>query len=323
MKYILIAGLIFSGHLNAIPWESEGIKNVPLTLTPLKNALRDTSAPYIAADSFRAICDHVCDETDVVFKPENVQYGDTVYLTVYAVAEFFKIAHPKISAPYILVTSHGDWSAPGIALKYLDDPKILAWFGVNCDITAHVSSKFIPIPLGLANKYWKHGNIDVMAKVQIQLKKESKKYLLGLNFAVGTNTKERNLAYAVFENQKYCKVFLNKSGVGHKNYSDYLQDMASCKFIISPHGNGLDCHRTWEALLVGAIPVVKKSTLDPLYADLPIIIVDKWSDITEKFLNEQYNIICSKQSNLAKIYFKYWENLIKATQCKFRSIMIH
>ena len=44
------------------------------------------------------------------------------------------------------------------------------------------------------------------------------------------------------------------------------------KFILSPPGAGFDCHRTWEALYLGAIPIVKTSSLDPLYKDLPVVI---------------------------------------------------
>jgi hypothetical protein len=50
--------------------------------------------------------------------------------------------------------------------------------------------------------------------------------------------------------------------------------------VISPHGNALDCYRTWEALLMGCIPIVKRSPIDYLYADLPVAIVDEWSQIT-------------------------------------------
>jgi hypothetical protein len=49
-------------------------------------------------------------------------------------------------------------------------------------------------------------------------------------------------------------------------------------FVISPHGNGLDCHRTWEALCLGCIVIVKKSPIDTLYTDLPVLIIDNWSD---------------------------------------------
>ena len=28
-------------------------------------------------------------------------------------------------------------------------------------------------------------------------------------------------------------------------------------FVLSPFGNGMDCHRTWEALSLGSIPIIK------------------------------------------------------------------
>ena len=50
--------------------------------------------------------------------------------------------------------------------------------------------------------------------------------------------------------------------------------------MVSPHGNGLDCHRTWESLVLGNIVIVKRSSLDPLYEGLPVVIVDDWQQIT-------------------------------------------
>ena len=57
-------------------------------------------------------------------------------------------------------------------------------------------------------------------------------------------------------------------------------------FVVSPHGNGLDCHRTWESLALGNIVIVKRSPLDPLYAGLPVVIVSQWSEITAENLSE-------------------------------------
>lgn len=320
MKYLLIACMIISTNLSAVPWASEGIKKIQCPPAPTQSKLRITSTPYISTDSYRTICDHVCDETDAIFKPESVQYGDTIYLTSYIVQEFFEIAHPRIKFPYILVTGYGDQSHPSTLLHYLNDPKVLAWFGTNCDIVPGINTKFIPIPIGLANKYFDYGNTKIMAQIQKNINTVPKQYLLGLNFAIRTNVKERSLTYAAFENKKYCKIFLDKYGYGVTDYQSYLTDMARCKFIISPHGNGLDCYRTWEALLLNTIPIIKQSTLDPLYTNLPVIVVNNWSDVTEKFLNEQYEIINNKQYNFEKIYFSYWENLIKTTQSEFRKI---
>ena len=41
--------------------------------------------------------------------------------------------------------------------------------------------------------------------------------------------------------------------------SHWLQH-AHFAFVASPSGNGLDCHRTWEALLLRSIPIVKVQT---------------------------------------------------------------
>ena len=57
-------------------------------------------------------------------------------------------------------------------------------------------------------------------------------------------------------------------------------------FCLSPHGNGLDCHRTWEAIALGCIPVVKTSPLDRLFSGLPVLIVNSWSDLNESLLSE-------------------------------------
>ena len=39
------------------------------------------------------------------------------------------------------------------------------------------------------------------------------------------------------------------------------------KFILSPSGAGPDCHRTWEALYMGCIPIVISSSIKELYED--------------------------------------------------------
>src|SRR5205085_11179000 len=52
-----------------------------------------------------------------------------------------------------------------------------------------------------------------------------------------------------------------------------------CAFVLSPHGRGLDCHRTWEALACGNIVLVPSSPLDVMYEDLPVIPIKDWSEI--------------------------------------------
>jgi hypothetical protein len=90
----------------------------------------------------------------------------------------------------------------------------------------------------------------------------------------------------------------NKTWENQINYS----------FVISPHGNGLDCHRTWEALVLGCIPIVKKSEIDDLYEDLPVIIVNNWSDLNQDLLNNTIEYFKHKTFNYNKLSLQYWIN---------------
>ena len=81
------------------------------------------------------------------------------------------------------------------------------------------------------------------------------------------------------------------------------------KFIISPHGNGLDCHRTYEAMFLGSIPIVRTSPLDIIYKDMPIIILKDWQSININKLIEESKTIITKSRE--KLFLKYWINQIK------------
>jgi len=82
------------------------------------------------------------------------------------------------------------------------------------------------------------------------------------------------------------------------------RNMIKYKYVLSPHGNGLDCHRTWESLALGCIPIMKSSSLDPMFEGLPVLIVSDWSMITEELLdNFQHS------RNLDKLRLNYWKEL--------------
>jgi hypothetical protein len=85
-------------------------------------------------------------------------------------------------------------------------------------------------------------------------------------------------------------------------------------FSISPHGNGLDCHRTWEDLILGCIVIVKTSALDPLYEGLPVVIVKEWNEITPKNLTlwlEKFVDKINDTSVRERLTLKYWMEKIR------------
>jgi len=78
------------------------------------------------------------------------------------------------------------------------------------------------------------------------------------------------------------------------------------QFVLSPHGAGLDCHRTWEALLLGCIPIVKRAKINDLFSDLPVITVEDWSQINSSFLTHASKELELKNINREKLLMRYW-----------------
>jgi hypothetical protein len=69
---------------------------------------------------------------------------------------------------------------------------------------------------------------------------------------------------------------------------EYLFKMRQYKFVLSPVGNGVDTHRTWEALLAGSIPIVESSVRDSMYDGLPVLVVRSWSHLNKQLLQSAY-----------------------------------
>lgn len=77
-------------------------------------------------------------------------------------------------------------------------------------------------------------------------------------------------------------------------------------YVLSHHGNGLDCHRSWEALVLGHVLVVQKSSLDSLYKDLPVIIIEDWQMVKSSSVAEFLKIDMKQNWNLEKLTSRYW-----------------
>ena len=97
-------------------------------------------------------------------------------------------------------------------------------------------------------------------------------------------------------------------------WDGFAREVRDHKFVLSPLGHGLDCHRTWETLLLGGIPVVKSGTLDSLYDGLPVVILDDWTELTESRLLQEWDRIGKAEFHLDRAFFPYWKRLILAEQ---------
>ena len=258
----------------------------------------------ISGGAFNSMSDFHWVSKNGTISPEKVTDGSVIFVKTDFIGDFFTKIHPKIKARYILISHHSDYANPGKYAQYLDDPKLIGWFGQNVD---YVHPKFHPIPIG-AGYYlkWFAGSAKILDQVIAKKDTYKKETLLYMNIRPGTFPSERKAVYNMFVQKSFCKT---SPPVG---FHDYLIDMAHSKFVLSPRGHGLDCFRTWEALLVGSFPVVTTSLLDPLFSDLPVVIVKDWDEVTEEFLNKKYEEMSHKTYNLDKLYAPYWQKLIRS-----------
>ena len=102
--------------------------------------------------------------------------GDIVFVNGEFLDYFFNEIHPHLEKNYILITHNNLSPIPGKYVSYLYDDKFIAWFGKNAE-TNHL--KMRPIPIGIANAYWPHGNIELIKK-QRSFQNNSKDKLLWL-----------------------------------------------------------------------------------------------------------------------------------------------
>ncbi|MDE3045940.1 MAG: hypothetical protein KGJ02_04780 [Verrucomicrobiota bacterium] len=256
---------------------------------------------FVCGDAFRAYSDHQYDEDKPSIPPLTTP-GQTIFLKGAHLSTFFANIHPHLAYPYILISHISDDSVPASHASHLDDPKLIAWFGINCDGTLH--PKFHPIPIGVANAHLPHGNKSLLSA--IQQNPPPKQYLAYLNFTIQSFSSERWPLFKLLSHTPFCHRTLRI------NYESYLRITAAAHFMISPRGLGLDTYRLWESLYLGTIPIVKSSSLDPLYAGLPILIISDWAQVTEPFLREQLLSFANRSFSFEKLSMEYWIQLINS-----------
>lgn len=280
---------------------------------------RNSSFPFISGDTFRAMADHIFDETTNIsqwrYHVSTIGRGDTVFLS--GETEMMKLffenpTFGQIRRPFILITHNSDASAPTNVFKWvLDEDKIVAWFASNPD---YAHKKLFPIPIGMANTRWPHGNVNNFKRAFYQDRKPFHKRttLLYVNFKVENNRKSRSKAL------KWALSLRNVAPTQATSHEIYLRELGNAKFVLSPPGNGLDCHRTWEAILMGAVPIVLRSPLDSLFSNIPVLIVDDWSYLTQEYLESlHYNTVLNE-----RLFARYWYRRLKNVQVMMRPLQV-
>ena len=139
--------------------------------------------------------------------------------------------------------------------------------------------------------------------------------LLYFNFARDTSDDPYYSTHKNIRRKIYDVLISNNfSYIQSSPFEEYLSVLSTYRFCMSPPGNGIDCHRTWECLMVGTIPILIHSPLDSLFDDLPVLLIQREDInlITTEYLNQKYIEILSRKDeyNFAKLYTPYWKREI-------------
>lgn len=265
---------------------------------------RRSSYPYITGDTWRFYCDWHLTENEA-FEPRKVGRGDTIFVEYQWLDKFQKLAR-QIKHPFILITpnveNYSDNPLPGKHDKLLNISYLHSWFLQNIDCPA--TERLIPIPIGLPNDFWAQGRLEV--------KKGERDIGVYVNFNVDTHPKQRKPCLAFFSQKEWAHCAEPSS------FSTYVEELARSRFVVSPPGSGLDCHRTWEALYMGCYPIVLSSTLNPLYEELPVVVVNSWEEVSEELLAKKEEEFQKGNWNSSKLYMPYWLEKVSRLQQKLR-----
>jgi len=228
-------------------------------------------------------------------QPLTIVYLHTVYKNLF----FDRIKN--LPNQFVVVTHNSDVNVTDITNV---PPNVVHWFSQNvCIKDARLSS----LPIGLENKRW-HPEVQKKNRMLAKVKTAKKlKNLVYINHNISTNPAERTIPYDVLKDKPFATVTY---GFNPRNFDAYIDEVYNHKFVVSPPGNGVDTHRKWEVLYLGSIPIEKRCPNNTFYEDLPICFVDSWDQVTENFLNSEYERITHNQCGTSKLYMSYWLNLI-------------
>jgi len=166
----------------------------------------------------------------------------------------------------------------------LNHKRLIKWYGCNM----LPSRKTASLPLGLENPgMWNRTDFHHIYESRIRHKTR----LLYTYFEVDTNRASRTSALHALQQHG----FLTRGE--RLSWNEYISQLGEYKFCACPQGNGIDTHRLWECLYLGVMPVVEKiPQMYTWYADLPILWVDSFEQVTKEFLLAQYPLLKQEKS---------------------------
>jgi hypothetical protein len=212
---------------------------------------------------------------------------------------------PRIRGDFVLVSGDTDSSLPSespeIAAALLASPYMLRWYTQNYDGTGP-QGRMSPIPIGLdfhtrcERPAWGEA-MATAAEQEAELEEiacslppvAERIPAIHVDFGWTTDAALPRFGARLSQPRRWIADTLRShplviSEGTRLPQTEVWRRRGRYAFCLSPHGHGLDCHRTWEALVLGQVVLVPSSSLDPLFEEVRAFPFARWQDLTAENL---------------------------------------
>lgn len=186
-------------------------------------------------------------------------------------------------------------------MNYINNDNTLGIFTVQFQQIDH--PKVHSIPLGLDHTFPSNSTFKFMNRTQ-QLMINSGRSTRRIS---QLETVIRNFNGTI-QNTYHFKDETNRT-------EQYIAELLRSKFIMSPSGIGWDCYRNWEALRLGAIPVIEHYNRTDgwhrTFDGLPVVWVTTFDELTPTLLDSEYTRLSMLRNfTWEKLTMEYWVDFI-------------
>ena len=207
----------------------------------------------------------------------------------------------RLQAPLVLVSAFYDPMVKPQAVMEMFPPggPVTHWFGVQAQTT---HPQFTAMPLGVEG--------SIVPQLQAAERRPSRDILLYLNFKLHERFTHVNAMRRTLWSHFRAQAWVTAEAWCPGGEAGYCAQLGRSQFVLSPPGNGWDCYRTYEAIAMGAIPIVKRERpMTDVCEDLPVLLVDDWYDVTPERLSREWACRGAKETHT--LTMRYWRGQIQ------------
>ena len=162
-----------------------------------------------------------------------------------------------------------------------------------------------PFPIGMCYQYLEYEETETQIGHH--------EHLVWCGFNEHTDRIRR--PWPLIYNRKKIAATLQSNGILNKmkTHREYYSELPNHKFVVSPEGNGIDCHRHYEALIAGCIPIVEYNPrIVHLYHGCPILYTQTYKEITSAFLEQKYLEMIDTKYDFSKLFISSYSPELQA-----------